>query len=423
MANVNYYLGPWVWNGTGWEYPAGTLDGIDLRNLTHMGQSVTPNGVGFFATTATLGAEYDLLGQGDLRDINSTGQIKTTWLGAAGYTPKGSKLVDLLYDHLVFGSDPTGADDCKPLLPDANNALSIHLAGHSRVITKSFRVGHSPESNRVVAVLKEDYKKIRLATIAGDYPPDTHRKVLGYWARQFKVKRPQDVFIPGSLPKEDPLPPSTTATENFDGGDAAAVGKQLTWIEGGGVTDEWENRDSAAMRVTRLDGFPAIERMARCTSAVSSADHECSIVCTSMGVDPGTNNKNTRVGVAIRYSSTVDDCYFLGLGQTATIGQGPTTLKFPGKVIAGSETSFGNTTEVHNVPFTLIGKVVGSTLEMFINGDGVYTKTDTAVTGNLFGGIFGLNNNEDDDVQLDDWSITDDFPVTDSAAPLMMEML
>jgi len=414
---MNYYLGPYQWINNSWQPPATTIGSIDLRNLTHMGTPVTPNGIGFFAATSALDGNYTLLGSGDCRDINSDSGMKSAWNSLLGYSPNGDKLVDLLYDHLTMGSDPEGINVSKPLMPDNGN-LIIHLGGHSVIKSIQFRLGHSKETNQIISVLKNDYRKIREDALAGRLPIDYHRKVLGFWGIQFKVNKPQDIFIPNNLPKETPLDPSSTFTENFNGIDDGALGKQLTWVEGD-VTTAWENRSNGAMRTGIGDGGGQIERTARCTSAVSSADHECEVEIVTFG-DSGATEKNPRCGVATRYSSSVKDCYFHGIGQTSGLGDGPTSLHFPGKIVADVETGFGNQTAIHTIPLTLKGKINGSTFELFINGILGQTQTDTAITGNLFGGVWGFNNNVEDDLRMDDWSITDELPSPVAGAPALL---
>lgn len=387
---MNYYLGPYQWVDDSWNPPASTVGAIDLRNLTHMGTPTIQNGVGFFATTNTLGAEYDLLGQGDLRDINSSGAMKSAWNSILGYTPSGDKLVDLLYDHLTIGADPIGATACKPLMP-ARGKLNIHLGGHSVVKSTQFRFGHSPESNKVISVLQEDYREIRNLTQGGGIPANHHRKVLDFWGEQYGIKDPQLLFIPNDLPVELPIPHSTSISENFDGADNAAVGKQLTWVEGGDGS-HWDNFNNHARKLGTNTGED--ERASYANSALSGADQRCTMTTAVQ-----TASGNTQGGPACRRSNSVVTFYVYLLFGTAAV-----RIQ---KVITGTRTGVGSATSITlSIPDTLKLEVIGSDLEGFFNGVSKSIETDTAITGNLFCGFHGIRG-VSDDIEFDDWSAQD----------------
>ena len=397
---MNYYLGPYQWVNNSWQPPVGTIAAIDLRNLSQMGTPVVQDGLGFFVTTGLV--DGDLLGSGDLREINTTGLMKSTWNSLLGYNPNGDRLVDLLYDHLTMGSDPTGAVASKPLLP-ADGHLALHLG--SRVKSTQFRIGHSPESNRVISVLQNDYRQIRDEVLAEKLPADSHRKVLGFWANQFKVD--SDIFIPNDLPKETSISPASTFSENFDGADNAALGKQLTWVEGGATTT-WENQGNAAQRPNIGDqGDPVIYRTARCTSALSSADHECEAIITTYGA---AGAKNVQAGPAVRYSSSADTLYYGRGSQTSGTGDGPSAILHIDKIVTGTLTGGPSSSRSDSIPLTIKLKIIGSSLTLFAAGVSQVTWSDSSITGNLFGGLYGLNVSGTADLALDDWSLTDEFP-------------
>lgn len=400
---MKYYLGPYQWIDNCWKPPSVVIGAIDLRNLSQMGTPVVQDGFGFFATNDPI-IGYDLLGEGDLREINSTGAMKSIWNSLLGYNPNGDKLVDLLYDHLTMGSDPIGAAASKPLMPDRGN-LVLHLRGHSPIKSIQFRIGHSKESNQVISVIQEDYRKIYKEVTGGKLPIDMHRKVLGYLGKQFKIKTPQDIFIPNDLPKETPLDPSTSFSENFDGADNAILGKQLTWVEGEDTTS-WENKNNRAQRAG-IDNSPTVRQSARCTSAVSSADHFTIATVPTFGpADAGV--KNTQGGTTARHSSSADDAYIFNILQFTGAGDGPSDQFATGKLVAGVASSIGTHNEAIALPLTTKGEVSGSTIKQFINNVLKNSDTDTAITGNLFGGLWGLDTNTNSNVEIDNWSIDDE---------------
>lgn len=410
---MNYYLGPYEWVDESWQPPATTVGAIDLRNLTHMGTPVAQDGVGFFATTGLLDVSYDLLGQGDLRDINSSSAMKVIWDGVLGYTPNGDKLVDLLYDHLTLGSDPLGAAASKPLLP-GNGLLVLHLGGHSIVKATQFRLGHSPESNQVISVLQEDYRKIRQGTMGGGIPANQHRRVLDFWGEKYRVKNPHQIFIPNDLPVELPIPHSTSISENFDGADNAAIGKQLTWVEP--TTGAFWDNFSSTGRCLDPGSETNENRACYANSALSGADQECSIDIVVL-----ENVSASQAGPACRRSNSAVTYYFARLAINST----PSFNVTIEKVVTGTKTLIGTVgTVTMTLPDTVKLTVSGSSLEAFFNDVSESTATDTAITGNLFCGLWGLRNTGVDRSETDNWAAQDFIAGGGAnASPLLMGLL
>ncbi len=401
---MNYYLGPYQWIEDTWQPPASTVGSIDLRNLTQMGTPVVQDGYGFFATIDPVRG-YDLLGRGDLREINSTRSMKSMWDSLLGYSPNGDKLVDLLYNHLTMGSDPIGTNTCKPLTPTKGN-LAIHLGGHGRVKATQFRIGHSPETNQVISVYQEDYRHIRQLSIDGKLPVNQHRKVLDYWADVLGVRDPQQIFIPSNLPIELPLPHDTSISENFDGADDAAIGKQLTWVAD---TEFWQNLNSHGA----TDGFASGNDSQACyaNSALSGTDQECEV--TSVVQSDAILGRS---GVACRRSNTVVTYY-----STRFDTKTPDDIIFLHKTVTGTGTILGSLiVVVASIPDTIKMTVAGSSLEAFLNAVSKSTSTDTAITGNLFCGLFGRSNAVADDTEIDNWSAADFVAPSTNASPCLL---
>ncbi len=390
---MNYYLGPYQWLENSWQPPASTVGSIDLRNLTHMGTPVVQDGYGFFATIDPVRG-YDLLGRGDLREINSTRSMKSMWDSLLGYSPNGDKLVDLLYDHLTMGSDPTGANTCKPLTPTKGN-LALQLGGHGRVKTTQFRIGHSPESNQVLSVYQEDYRQIRQLSIDGKLPVNQHRKVLDYWADVFRVTDPQQVFIPSNLPIELPLPHDTSISENFDGADNAVIGKQLTWVEPGDGSF-WDNANSRG-RMIDENATTEDEQSCYANSALSGTNQQCSV---TQAVHTSSGGGGAAGGPTCRRSNAAVTYYYFRLLEN-------NSLVRLGKLVAGVRTQFGSNVAVTvSIPDVLKLQVIGSSLEGFFNDVSKSTETDTAITGNLFCGLRSFVTTLGD-VEFDDWAAED----------------
>lgn len=390
-----YYLGPYQWIDNSWQAPVGAVASIDLRNLTQMGTAIVQNGVGFFATTDKLDAEYGLLGQGDLRDIHSTETMKSMWNSLLSYTPNGDKLVDLLYDHLTLGSDPSGQDASKTLMPTRGN-LTVHLQGHSPVKSTQFRIGHSPESNRIISVLQNDYREVRDLALdnLNNMPVNQHKKLLDFLSHQYNIKNPEDIFIPKDLPKELPEPHNTLISENFNGTDNAAVGKQLTWVEGGDGSF-WDNFNSHARILDPAAGGDLNERAIYANSALSGVDQKCTVlhavhsrVVTSEG-GPVCRRSNSAVTYYILQMLFNNDLMSLG------------------KVIAGVGSAVGSSVAITpSSPDTTRLEVIGSNLEGFLNDTSELIVTDTSISGGLYCGLYGYHGVADD-LEFDNWSAED----------------
>ncbi len=404
---MNYYLGPYQWVDDSWQPPPTTVGSIDLRNLTHMGTPAVQDGYGFFATTDLM-RDYDLLGRGDLREISSTSAMKSMWNSLLGYNPQGDKLVDLLYNHLTIGSDPVGALASRPILPAKGN-LTIHLGGHSPVKSTQFRIGHSPETNQVITVFQNDYREIRELVLDGKLPTDHHRKVLDFWGDQFRIN--PDIFIPDNLPKETRLRHDTSISDNFDGADNAAIGKQLTWVEPAG--DNWENINNHGAATD--GGITEDDKTCYANSALSGADQECQATTVLQNEAAFQHG-----GVCCRRSSVAVTCYGNRMDMNASDDK-----MFLFKIVTGTLSVLGSQiVVVTSIPDTLKMTVAGSSLEAFLNGVSKSTVTDSAITGNLFCGLYGRGNDGENFVEFDNWSAADFIaPTPAGASALLADLL
>ncbi len=407
---MNYFVGPYLWDG-GWRRPPNAIDAIDLRNESQMGTPITQAGVGFFSSNVLLPG-YTLLGTGDLRDINSTAMMKSAWQSELGYTPKGGKLVDLLYDHMTMGSDPTGIAASKAMIPDGKN-IRLYFGSHGLVKSKQFSIGHSPESNQVLSVYQNDYSHIRDSVLSGDLPPDHHRKVLDYWGHEFNVKDPENLFVPANLPKETRLPHSTQISEDFNGDDQAQLGHQLTWVEGGDGTF-WSNLDNngKALKVPSSSNWD--DPSSYPNSALSGTNQKC-IIEVEILTGPGP-----QAGPCCRRSNTVITFY--------CVTWEPAEDNFMDiiKVVTGTRTFIGTTTGLSPPPATPRNpelQVMGNSLKSLMNGSEVETITDVSITGNLFCGLYGRRTAAGDSLEINNWSAEDISVAVPTGASLLMGLI
>lgn len=252
MAHCNYYLGPWVWDasdpdGPAWTPPVGTVGSIDLRSIPTMSTGVVMGDrpYGFFATTVTLPSEYTLLGTGDLREISSTGGMKSAWQAHTGYLPDGDTLIDLLADQMTMGSDPTGLDANKPLMPTSSGSLEIHLAGHSKVWSRAFGGLVSGHGNRVLTLIQNDFRRTiddsmsgRLNSRHGRGDKQHYRRILDALVGKYGVGDDWKRLVPPGSRRniEGPLPHETTIGDTFVDTNGVLLADHTATGSGGGFT-------------------------------------------------------------------------------------------------------------------------------------------------------------------------------------------
>ena len=370
---MKYYLGPWIWDekfeGSGcWIPPAGTVGSIDLRTISHQSaKGGVSQGFGFFASSASLDSEYFLLGEGDLRSLRVSINSRSGWKNRIGYEPSGVTISDILFDTLTNGSDPTGQNKVRSLMPGINRKLEVHLGGHSLIYSENFVYGSHPHTLKVKEVLQENYRKIREFSLVNKN--SHHRKVLDFWAKKYRIKNPHQEFIPGDLPVELPLPHSTTITESFDTADSDVLGPDLTWTELQGDTDVVSNQ----AQFQTLDGTSLI----RADSDLSGDDHYAEGDFT---VNGGTVNTQEDPGSTVRNRSDATLTYYLGRVLTST------TVGYQlYKSVSGTLTQIGSTLveSLPSNPFEIETNINGSTLRVLANDVEKISATDTAITGNV----------------------------------------
>src|SRR5687768_5035121 len=138
-----YSLVPWVWDTSHpvspfWRLPA-SVGGIDLRPLPAQALAGgAPQGRGFCVTRGAVTGD-ELVAAYHPADALSTTTMRDGWQGAMGYRPAGATLLDLLWDQLTAGADPSGVSGPKPLMPTTQGNLEVWLGGHSLVRRERFR--------------------------------------------------------------------------------------------------------------------------------------------------------------------------------------------------------------------------------------------------------------------------------------------
>lgn len=373
MTNLAYYLGPWQWatedDLSFWRAPTGMRGHVDLRSLPTQGQAGTlgDRPYGFFAVDplTVLGSEYTLLAIGDCRELAVDLTILDQWQALIGYRPAGEKLIDLLWDQLTNGSDPTGDTSVMPLMPGVDLTLRLYLGGHSQVKSARFNVlADTPHADRVRTLLQRQYRASveRLGEHAF--------RVLDFACEKFRLDKADrgqwERLVPPDLRRDARLlPHETTITDDFNRANSStspgSSSEGWAWtevVEGGGISG---NKCYAT----------AAGGSCRAESALSSDDHYAQFGAID-AADSGP-------GPWVRYHASEQTGYHLRRLDATTL-----TLF---KCVAGAFTTLATPAESTAVPHALKIEVDGSSLQPYVAGAAVGSAvTDTAITGHLLTG-------------------------------------
>ena len=418
-VSYSYALAPFDWvaaSGGQPGYhapPSGSTCVLDLRSNTQAATQGQSAGYGFFAFTGTPPASAVNLGSGDCREIVADNSIRNRLRSSLGLSgqPAGSTLIECVQDCLGSLSDPTGAGGPKPLMPDANGLLEIHLGGHSRVwsgqldyadLLSANPKGHA---NRIRDVIRAD---LDTAEAIGGAP--LLRKALG--AVLLKCGYSRDEIKAGAAGKAaewqrllsmsvkskhganaKPDKPDSQYNEAWPNAaaDIEATAQSLSWTTLN--TDGFADTIKVASGTARASSA-FTNKLGICSSAVSSADHYTEARIT------GTFGAGSAF-VTARNAAAAGTLYSFGwyYGQTRKIQ----------KVVTGTITLLSNTLE-SATPVNVLCRcnVAGSTITGSYTGASDVTATDTAITGNLRGGIWlYLDAAVETYAQIGAWTIND----------------
>lgn len=381
----NYYIGSWVWVtdddgvGTHWGYPTGTVGLVDLRNIPQMSKKATAEGYGFFAVDGTLPAPYVLVGSGYLSSIPATSSIKNTMRQVCGYRPSGATLLDLIWDMFTNGSDPTGQNCVKPLMPTIQGFLELHLGGHSIVKRERFKYGVHPHTAKVKVLLQNDYREIRKQT---KDKSNIYLKTLDYWGKKYRIINPENEFIPTDLPIELPILHETTITDDWNCSDADALDCDLAWTE----YDEADcDLDIVSNQVDSFDASSSATKQcdARADSDLSGTDMYAQVSVTAYAATGSTNSAYwAGGGSAIRFDSSAET-YYTGIYYDDAAD----TYRIY-KVVTDTWTQLAESDTVTlTTPFTLYLEADGSSLDLKVGGSSQLTNSDSSITTGTRGGI------------------------------------
>lgn len=417
MADLSYYLGPWVLSEDGppgWTAPAGTHGLLDFGSLPSCATSPDSEDhrpIGFFAIdpAESLSLDYLSLGRGDCRELKPSEQLRKEVGTVLGVTPEGDTLCDWLVS-LFDNGDPTGQNRWKPLVPTRAGEYEIHLGGHSRIWTAKHAVGdkrwnrtrdilradlvqHDRECKAEAKQLRDLEKSLRKAGKTKDADKAKDRaaavefhaeNVLDAICRKYRCE-PTEISTEIRRGRA-----RTTLTESFDKADGA-LGPDQPWgifAGGAGVT-------SNQCVLTDNGTFGA---MIRCTSPLSASD--CYAKLKSVNLNDGYSYNNQAAAV-IRLSATGFTCY----GGRIVRYFSPDRCYLSKWSGDSNPTSLGydNSAWSANDIEETVGD--GSTITAKRNGSSIYSATDSAYT-ELYCGMF-LYGSPGDNVTVNNWEASD----------------
>lgn len=358
---MKYYLGPWVWKSSpvpAFNPPDGAIAGLDLASIPQQSIAGSNRGLGLFWTaSASLSSEYSLIGDGDCRELPATSQMQAAFRSLAGYRPQGAKLVDLIRDCLMGGSDPEGNAGPLPLVPTAEGFIELWMPGHSRVHAERFVWGEGSHTSKLKQLIRRDFRN------HWERDQDHARRVMDAWCEKYKADWqefvPQDL-LPHVLGR---LPHQTTINENFNQADSTTLGPQLSWTE---VRGDWMTESSKAGKSTG-----STTDIARADSDLSSADHYAQVVLAggSSGTYHGPACRIDGSGAVTAYFTVCDGTMYLS------------------KIVAGSQTNMTTTSQTFTNTDTYKVQANGTTIKSFVNGGEILSTTDSAISSNLRCGL------------------------------------
>jgi len=388
-----HYLARWQWfvedeDFAYWRCPEGTCaGGVDLRSLPQMGIAGGPaQGYGWFTYAAPapiclsgcrhvglLVASYNTqrIGRGALDGLESR----------LGVTLAADTAHEVLAEVLTRNGDPTGVTAHKPLL-----SQSIHLGGREawKAPQSWYENGADPVWRDLALRVKQaDYAlmKVEMTTRGSDQ----YLRVADRWIEDYGF----DVRT-SEQQKDGLLPHATTIQDTFDRPDENPLG---TSSDG-----DWSwSFSQGSWKVVSNLALPADagENLARADKDLSTQNHYAQ-------VDWVASTAVSRNGVNVRFAAAADTMY---LGWYRSGDQWELW-----KRITGAYTQLGPDVSTSGEPTATIKvSAFESTIELFRDGVSEGTRTDTAITENLRGGM--------NSAAVADRASFDNFEAADLAEP------
>jgi hypothetical protein len=367
-----WHVGPWQWNTVGrmqcWTPPDNCIGAIDLRSIPQQSVAESQGGSGVFLCSERLSSEYELLGAGDWREVKTSQRLKERIpRRARTRQPKGDDLLSHILDAVCDGSDPTGDDFAKPLMPDGGMRIVLNV-GPFRYEWKTAPWNYHWDKIQDVerASIQSAFDE---ATSGKMRDREHHRRILDAMCEKYNLEGADDwkAFIPAKLRKQitGRLKHETTLSDNFNRADADSLGTSSegwSWSELQGDIDIVSNKAQS----TASNGT---DQTAIAASDLSSTDHyvQANIDITGGDVNPGL--------VARKDSSATLTYYLLTSLYAADSARIFKRVNGTFSQLTASAKTF-----TAGVGYLLKGQCNGSALELFVDGASSASVTDTAIT-------------------------------------------
>jgi hypothetical protein len=370
------YIGPWIWETTTddephWQSPDGTVALLDVRNIDAQSQQGGTAGLGIFYNPDALPSEYEVYGE--LEDALPVNR-RNVWKSQLNITGMNATTVwQAIEESITVRGDPAGENFAKPILPNHGGVMSL-IFGPLRTRNELRKQPH------LHAIVRETYRQTVLVAKAEGVAIDTLRKYAGAITQKIGAV---DHMQLGFEEDETPIEPTTTVSDDFNRANAANLG--ANWTE---LVNGYTLASNAAQTNT------AGADLARFDQDVASDDHyaEADVIAHS--------STNPQPGVAARFSASAQTFYQAENRQATTKDQGIR------KFISGSSTYIANSDTLVQAPtYTLRSQCDGSTISCILDGVVRAQATDTAITGNLRGGLRTYGGTSG--TRFDDFEVTD----------------
>lgn len=406
---ARFWLGPWVWESGAlphWRMPTGAIGLVDLRSVAACAMAGTVAGFGLFTTpdAIDLGSDYENLGTDPL--LPWTAQAQNRWRSALQLpqTLAANNLREAIWETLTVQADPIGDDRAPPLMPSGRE-WQLWLGG--QVIARKDFALSEPEAAPTIDLLKRNYRKARLDSLAGHHRDQlgqvslTHyRKMLGYWAQQYGISYRN--FQPTDVPDESPLTPATTLNDNFNRADQSGLGTAsggFTWSNPIG-SSLWDIVSNQAQYGTGDTG----EDVERAESDLSGVDCYCQIKVVEVHDGSGGASFISADTIA-RKDSTSTATYYLG----QSFIESSISHHRLYKNVASSFTELGSNTDSISANEVQKLSCNGTTIKLLIDGVEKFSVTDSDISTGTRCGI------RTDCGDTNSYSIADDFQAADLA--------
>jgi len=403
---ITYYRGPWRWVADDdiphWAPPVGCVGAIDLRSLPEMatpGKSAgSLSGVGLFAVRGALPSEFDVLGSGAAHGIKASRKLRDAIPARRGFVVQGDDLLSMARSLLMDGSDPTGQEFAKPLIPGADGRIRFNLGPlcrHQELQASSLKATYW---SNVRDVLRADFASCFQDAKAGRMADaQQYRRVLDATCGKYGLDDWQEL-VPESLIKdvEGRLPHATTYTDDFNRADATGLGASWSNPVGNGF-------DIASNQARAASGTAGSGTRARYDSDLSSSDAEATVDVVSHGTISGPN------GPCVRMASAADTSY----GFILRPSDSQRRRVFANVVGVGTLLA-SDSTSPPSVTFGSGIQANGSAISVSVNGTDVATLavTNTAISSGLRGGMQAAMH-----TTAGSRGINDNFATRDISAP------